>query len=122
MIDLVQLIKQHFSADQLQHHIFDDRGGNSVGFLESILEPNSILIDRSDPDRIPDALKAYGPGLVSGFKVYQDFANSPIHHHYGTHSGGYIGLHAMALVGHRSTNRTNYFTSKLVGEETVCGD
>jgi hypothetical protein len=109
MINLVQFIKQHSSVEQLEHHIFDNRGGNSVGFLESILEPNSTLVDVTVLDRIPDALKAYGPRLVSGFKVHQDFANSTIHHHNRTHSGTYVGNHAMALVGHRSTNGTQYF-------------
>lgn len=62
------------------------------------------------PDEIPNALKAYGPGLVSGFEVHQDFANFTTHHHHnGIHLGSYIGNHAMALVGHRSANGTQYF-------------
>jgi hypothetical protein len=122
MIDLVQFIKQHFSVEQLQHHIFDNRGGNSVGFLKSILQPNSTLVDITVPYKIPKALKAYGPGLVSGFEVHEDFFNSTIHHYNGTHSGTYVGNHAMALVGHCSTNRDSiFFITKLVEEETIRG-
>jgi hypothetical protein len=106
MIDLVQFIQQHFSAEQLEHHIFNNRGENSVSFLKSI---HSTLVDITVPDKIPDALKAYSPGLVSRFEVHEDFSNSTIHHHNGTHSGTYVSNHAMALVGHRSTNGTQYF-------------
>lgn len=47
---------------------------------------------------------------MSGFEVHEDFVNASIHHHYGKPLGKFIGLHAMALVGHRmDQNGTEYY-------------
>jgi len=100
MIDLLKFIKEHFSARQLEKHIFDDEGGVSSVFLQSILQPNSTLITTGLP-QLPNLFDTHGPGLVSKFQVHEDFYDSSIRKHYGKPSGDMKGWHAMTLVGHR---------------------
>jgi hypothetical protein len=100
MIDLKQFIFTHFSATQLEQHIFNNEGEDSRGFLGSILQTNSIII-ASAPDIRVDSFSKYGVGLVSQFKVHEDFCKLDVRKHYGSSSGTYKGLHAMALVGRR---------------------
>jgi len=101
MLDIKEFVRNCFSAHQLEQHIFNDEGGDSRHFLESILQPDSIVIS-SSPDSHVRYFTLYGVGLASQFKVHDDFYNPNIHRHNGHPSGDYKGLHAMALVGHRT--------------------
>eukprot|EP00039_Didymoeca_costata_P015588 m.268106 g.268106 ORF g.268106 m.268106 type:complete len:254 (-) comp16254_c0_seq2:156-917(-) len=107
MLDLARVIRDTFSAEQLQHYVFDAVGGSSIEFLESILQAESIII-ASHPTLYQEHLQQYGPGLVAQFEVHEDFLND-VHHHYGKPSGKYVGLHAMVLMGARESEGKRYF-------------
>eukprot|EP01127_Copromyxa_protea_P011319 TRINITY_DN283_c0_g1_i15.p1 TRINITY_DN283_c0_g1~~TRINITY_DN283_c0_g1_i15.p1 ORF type:complete len:325 (+),score=56.83 TRINITY_DN283_c0_g1_i15:181-1155(+) len=111
MIDLLKFIKEHFTAEQLERHIFDNQGGDSSTFLKSILQANTVLVSPGLPHQsILSLFRDLGPALVSKFKVHEDFMKASVHHHYGKPSGKFIGYHAMTFVGHRlSDNGTSYF-------------
>ena len=101
VLDVARFIADHFSAKQLEHHVFEDSGGSSVRFLRAILEPGSVVV-ATDSSRLKEYLALYGPGLVSGFEVHADFEQESVHKHYGSPTGESIGQHAMVLMGVRS--------------------
>ena len=101
VMDVARYIAERFSSRQLEQHVFDDSGGSSKQFLEAILEPSSILT-ATDPTRFTKYLSLYGPGLVSNFKVFEDFKNETVHKHHGMPVGLSSGQHAMVLVGART--------------------
>jgi len=101
MIDISKFIRHSFSAKQLEKHIFNDAGDSSLHMLQSILEPKSIVIS-SDMVMFEQRLKQFGPGLVAGFKVYDDFYNGAGKHSYaGQPKNEPSGFHAMLLIGVR---------------------
>ena len=110
MIDMTKYIRQRFSSEQLQQHIFDNKRRDSSELLEVILEPDSMMI-LSSLDLYEQHLKQYGPGLVSGFRVFDDFYNGMKTSFDGAPRsiGGKSrrdpdalhGLHAMLLIGVR---------------------
>ena len=120
MLDLGSFIRQHRSTAELEDHIFRDRGGNSVAFLEQILMNQDGIKDTSaadmrDPytgkmntENVVRRLKSYGPALVARFSVYPGFRNKTQFVHRGsellTQQTNPEGLHAMVLVGHRKTS------------------
>lgn len=100
MLDIVKYIKNIFTSKQLEKFIFENEGEDSALFLESIMRHNSNLINGGLP--YDEMYERYGPGLVSRFRVHEDFADVEVHHHYGKPSGTKIlGFHSMALVGYR---------------------
>ena len=107
VLDLPDYIKKHFSPVGLYRHIFNDKGGNSKMFLESILHKDSNLIT-SFIKEIPDNFGKYGPGLISTFKVYNDFMDEH-RKFYGTPEGDYNGYHSMVLVGWRKEGEKLFF-------------
>eukprot|EP01124_Arcella_intermedia_P033296 TRINITY_DN7941_c0_g3_i1.p1 TRINITY_DN7941_c0_g3~~TRINITY_DN7941_c0_g3_i1.p1 ORF type:complete len:350 (-),score=59.93 TRINITY_DN7941_c0_g3_i1:34-1083(-) len=110
MIDLLKVVKDHFTAKELEHHIFDDMGGASAEFLRKILEPNSTTIGIGSLfEYVPSSFEKYGVGLVSAFGVYSDFRDTLRHHHYGKPQGTFEGHHAMALVGFRKDGNKLFF-------------
>jgi len=111
MIDISKLIRDHFSPNDLEHHIFDDVGGSSVAMLNTILEPKSIVSSAYHPTMWSKCLKQYGPALVSHFRVFEDFRNVTTHVHYGSamKAKGALGMHAMVLVGARNDGGKQYF-------------
>jgi len=108
MLDLVKLINSHFTCEQLEHHILDDQGGDSLSFLQSILAPGSVTATVSTPE-VPRYFDLYGPALVSRFQVFDDFNDTTRHRHYGAPSSTFVGLHAMTLVGYKYTNGSLVF-------------
>jgi hypothetical protein len=116
MIDLAVEIARRFIARQLEDHIFHDRGDFSRIFLKTILHPGSKVIDRA-PDLpiegLMDALREYGPALVSQFHVYPDFMNKSAHHHHGLPEIDPKSIntdtHAMVLVGIRTDEAADVF-------------
>lgn len=91
------VIAEHFTAKQLEQHVFEDSGGSSVRFLKAILEPGSVVA-ATDPSLFRDHLSLYGPGLVSGFEVHDDFKDELVHKHFGVPAGNSVGQHAMVLM------------------------
>lgn len=89
-------IVDHFSIRELEDYVLNDIGIPSVDFLKRILEPRSIVF-ASRQSHYKSDIEQYGPGLVSGFEVYEDFLNETVHHHDGLPSGGSVTLHAMVL-------------------------
>jgi len=108
MLDLKEFVKNNYTAEQLEQHIFNNQGGDSKGFLLSILQSNSIIISSDIATHVANYAN-YGVALVSQFRVHDDFDNVNIRHHYGSPYGNYIGLHAIALVGHRNSNGKQYY-------------
>lgn len=100
VVDVARYIAEHFSAKQLEQHVFDDSGGSSVRFLRAILEPRSVL-SAADSSRFKECLALYGPGLVSGFEVHADFKDESVHKHHSLPAGDSVGQHAMVLMGVR---------------------
>ena len=116
MIDMPNLIRHHFSAEQFHQHIFADQGGSSRAILQMILEPCSLRVEDFPADEYEEDLKRYGPGLVSHFRVYDDFLNDrktsfdgapqPIEGKSLDDSDGFHGFHAMVLIGFRRDAQT----------------
>ena len=61
-----------FSARDLEAHTFHEEGGDSKTILQEILEPESI-ISGCPPDLAAPYMKKYGPMIVSGCCVHDDF-------------------------------------------------
>ena len=103
MVDISKLIRETFTSAELEAHIFNDCGGSSLVMLKRILEKGSrhIKIGSTFPEILCDSLETYGPGLVSGFEVYEDFLNNNVHCHAGIPVGEVVGLHSMVLIGFR---------------------
>eukprot|EP00405_Crypthecodinium_cohnii_P016973 CAMPEP_0206445064 /NCGR_PEP_ID=MMETSP0324_2-20121206/15274_1 /ASSEMBLY_ACC=CAM_ASM_000836 /TAXON_ID=2866 /ORGANISM="Crypthecodinium cohnii, Strain Seligo" /LENGTH=366 /DNA_ID=CAMNT_0053913185 /DNA_START=86 /DNA_END=1186 /DNA_ORIENTATION=+ len=114
MLDLAAFFRKHETRQALENHIFQDQGGSSTRFLENILDTDPQLVKRftdvlfhpvnfqRERDDVLRDLKQYGPALVSQFQVVEDFHVGEQYAHTGkTECGKVVGLHAMALVGHR---------------------
>jgi len=100
MIDISKMIHDTFSAQQLEEHIFNDKGGPSEIFLDGILQPNSTVLG-CGYDQVDARLKQYGPLLICRFKVFEDFYNNDHFHHGANVATKFIGYHSMVLIGVR---------------------
>lgn len=99
VLDIAKYIMTYFTAEQLHKHIFDNKGGSSELFLENILTKGSNTIASLSAKSVIKNFESYGPGLVSSFKVYNDFLDEKMKHHCGEPKGEYKGLHSMVMVG-----------------------
>ena len=95
-------------GDSLYQHFWENKGGDSLDFLENILEQKpgvdgiaSRQTDTLHNDDLDILLKSYGPGLVSGFAVAQDFIGDDWQHLGKYKVEKFEGRHAMVLVGYR---------------------
>jgi hypothetical protein len=95
-IDISKLIRETFSAEELESHIFRDEGGDSKMLLKRILQPDSIIFGS---ELFEKNLKVFGCGLVSKFEVYDDFSDRTAHSHQGKPQGVKQGLHCMIMIG-----------------------
>ena len=121
MLDLADYIRKYRTAQELEDHIFRDEGGSSQAFLAQILANASGLegfdcrsmvdevVGQAIVDRIVSKLKEFGPALVSGFMVTENFRDAKIHQHLGQDNSNEVGLHAMVLVGHRKNGGQDRF-------------
>ena len=101
MIDMVKLIRQTYSAKQLERHVFDDGGGDSCTALETILVPKSVIVACGVNEYDQHLLK-YGPALVARFRIYDDFLNAAAPSSFdGAPTGNFVGHHAMVMIGAR---------------------
>jgi hypothetical protein len=109
MLDMTKYMKKHMAARQLYNHIWENQGGDSFDFLQKILSDN--LDDDDDAveytnrqlrkaDLCQD-LKNYGPGLVSGFHVSEEFKDMNVWQHVGKRANNFVGMHAILLIGYR---------------------
>lgn len=94
MLDLVKYIRDHFTAKQLEQHLFHISGGDSICFLRSILQEGTELLSSGELDTIPDKFALYGPALVSRFEVRSDFYDDQdCHFHFGQPTGEVKGTY-----------------------------
>ena len=107
-LDMALYMRRYPSADELENHIWDNIGGSSSGFAESILlKGTEFLYFGPDKDFLPDgaiesSLELYGPALVAYFRVDEDFCDKDMLRHIGPRDKKQVlGKHAMLLVGHR---------------------
>jgi hypothetical protein len=91
------------------HDIFEDSGGNSLQILERILHANSMLIAASCEEINARHIEKYGPGLVSAFRIHEDFMSTSKLSFVGKPVGAYLGLHAMVLIGVRESRSGKRF-------------
>ncbi|CAE7220362.1 unnamed protein product [Symbiodinium necroappetens] len=121
MLDLADYIRKHRTAQELKNHIFEDEGGSGEAFLRQILANASGLegfactqmvdevVGQAIINRIISNLKQFGPALVSGFMVTENFLEAKIHEHLGQDNSTEVGLHSMVLVGHRKESGQDRF-------------
>lgn len=112
MIDVAKYIHDNWPYQRIIDYIENDRGGDSISFLESIIgniEKVDFLIPKLDSDlfektcnKIRKLLKKQ-PALVSGFEVDMNFHQDGVSFS-GKRQQKY-GNHAMLLIGiHRKKN------------------
>ena len=106
MIDMSKLIRDTFTAKQLEYHIFDNKGGSSFSMLKFILTKGSNTFASENHT---ENLVRYGPGLVSYFEVYEDFRDNNKFSYSGIPTGDSVGLHAMVLIGYRKDEHGKVF-------------
>jgi hypothetical protein len=97
MLDL-KYIRDHFTAQQLEQHLFHDAGGDSICFLRSILEEGTVLTqqDTEESETIAEKFALHGPALVSRFEVHSDFYdNQDCHFHHGKPTGEVKGTYSL---------------------------
>jgi hypothetical protein len=97
VIDTLMMIRKCWDSKRLEEHIFQDTGGSSVNLLREILEPNSLVTPTS---KFETHFKKYGPLLVSGFVVHEDFLENK-NSYDGAPQGDVVGTHAMIIIGTR---------------------
>ena len=121
MIDIAKYIRNEFSSEELCRHVFWEAGGSSVKMVDRLIRAH----DGSEPETysygnghlrsvgcdrwnvfaglISEALRCYGPALVSNFTVTDTFLDLDISSHSGpiTEPIDNTRKHAMLLVGVR---------------------
>ena len=103
MIDVSKMVRETFVVEELQKHIFEEEGGNSLKMLERILLPGSIVLPTFIDNVTVESMEQSGPLLVSEFTVYNDFKCRGKFSYTGNPTGDFIGHHAMVLIGTRVT-------------------
>jgi hypothetical protein len=107
MLNMAEYLKKYMPGDRIYEHIWNNKGGDSLEFLENILKekPDAESImhcsNRSDLNSMDILLNAHGPGLVSGFAVAKDFTGDDWQHLGKYEVEKFEGRHAMVLVGYR---------------------
>jgi hypothetical protein len=108
MLNMAEYLKKYMPGDALYHHIWNNKGGDSLDFLENILNtrPDSETIVTLSNKALAETemdklLKSYGPGLVSGFCVAKAFIGNDWQHLGKYKVEKFEGRHAMVLVGYR---------------------
>jgi len=108
MLNMAEYLKKYIPGDRLYEHIWNNKGGDSLEFLENILKtrPDSeTIVTLSNKvlakTEMDNLLKSYGPGLVSGFCVAKDFVGTNWQHLGKYKVNKFEGRHAMVLIGYR---------------------
>ena len=118
MLNVAKYIVEFFSAKMIFAHVVKDTGASSETFLKNImgLEWGDIeqqpIIARSaarDATCVAKALKTYGVGLVTRFKVVPAFQGTEVSFTANALRDEAVGLHAMTLVGHRENDGQHLF-------------
>ena len=86
MLDMAEQFRAA-SAEVICRHVFGiGDTTRSEDLLRSLLEPGSVVAP-SVPELFEDSLTKYGPGLITGFVVHQDFKNKATQCHVGAPTG-----------------------------------
>jgi hypothetical protein len=99
MINIALHVAGSFDGRALYEHIFSEQGGSSIRLLNTFLTPASIYQVWNIKDIEIRTFKLYGPALISGFEVYDDFMTEDRLHYEGLPLGKILGFHAMVLIG-----------------------
>ena len=104
MLDMPKYLRSKLSAGSLYRHIWDDEGGDSYNFLKHILSvyPKKNTRSSRNDEILAKNLHEFGPALVSGFQVTNNFASNEEWQYLDKFEDKIIGLHAMVLIGYRS--------------------
>lgn len=109
MLNMAEYLKQYMPGNSLYEHIWNNKGGDSLDFLENILQKkpeskNIVALSKNilAETEMDGLLKSYGPGLVSGFRVAEEFIGDDWQHLGEYKVEKFKGRHAMALVGYRT--------------------
>ena len=107
-----------FKANPIYDHVVCNKGSPSEAFLVKIMglkrsdtAPTTIIAEyeAESAERVAKALKTYGVGLVSEFKVEPAFQGKQVSFTANALRGEAVGLHAMTLVGHRENDGQHLF-------------
>lgn len=101
-----ELMRRSWDRDMLVKHILWDEGFCSVGTLTELLsKKDSYKLQQSST--VATDVEQHGLGLLSSFRVHEDFSACDQTSFEGMPSGKEWGLHAMLIVGYRDDMRTN---------------
>jgi hypothetical protein len=118
MIDLTAFMLRHMTPDEIWTYVSQGTGGSSIEFLKTLsgVESRSIVTMCNEKmmrggaaaaAAVANRLIEHGPALISLFSVNDDFQVDDMSSYVGTNLGsrdrGPTLLHAMALVGFRTT-------------------
>ena len=118
VIDMSEMIKTKFSWEEISDYILNDCGGSTYELLRTFarsIEANDrssyMPVMSISPSRATEELFIqYGPFVLSGFKVYNDFSsrNEVSYTDDSFPEGELIGLHAMLVIGIRTSSDGNH--------------
>ena len=108
MVNLIDYMRKWASSKILRDHIWLNQGGKGSEFLMLLLGTDytghNLLVyppNRSTDEELIAAINYFGPGLLSGFSVKDDFVEEGTWQHCGKSDKVVLGLHAMLVVGYR---------------------
>ena len=113
MIDMMKWIRTSFSSKLLHRHIFQNEGGSSELILRQFLVKRGCTKVKAWSDIETSDFEQFGPALVCGFDVYDDF-EKPGKFSYGDAdippaNVKSKGQHSMVLLGVRKENEQKIF-------------
>ena len=118
MLNVAKYIVKFFSAKMILAHVVEHTGASSETFLENIMglktsdtTARTIIAEyeAESAERVAEALKTSGVGLVAKFKVEPAFQGKQVSFTANALRGKVVGLHAMTLVGHREDDGQHLF-------------
>ena len=112
MLNVAKYVVQFCDDFSVCRRVTDNIGGSSFDFMCDIMglkmgDVTSLGLGSSVLD-VADHIRQYGIGLVSSFRVEPAFLQDGTSYH-GNLTASDVGLHAMAVVGHREEGGTHYF-------------
>jgi len=107
-VDIRKFILQNLHAHLLSKLICNVGGGSSREIFKILLGPQPQLIQETDPSKICQYIRMYGPGLVCNFSVERAFRiNNDKRHFSGSFTSDVEGSHSMVVVGYRHVKTEN---------------
>lgn len=107
ILDIKTYIKDLSGSKFLKKYLFDDTVNCSKQFLEELLPKSKILCYGSRNLNI--YLDKYGVGLVTQFKIYDDFNDINKGEFHGFPKGKVHGLTSMVMIGYKIIDEKIYY-------------